>query len=419
MSSGIADTGARALGGAALLVCSLLAGCGRDPIARNEGPPAKPRNFNVVEEGELLRPDAGVVMTDRSAEHAFVYAALNVVDGANATYWAAPPEDPEQWAVIDLPARSRVTGVGASTNEEGGGLRPPGRLRFEGSLDGATFTELGTVDLVPARDRQILDIAPREIRTLRITMLPTPDGPTTPNLATVHLRGEELEPPAPPAFAGHWSIDGRPLEIRQEGNALYAIADMEPPMIFYGAVEGRVARLAWSRGNETGVAWLAVNRAGTHLSGNWWWLDPLMNPDFGETWYGERKGDPAPFGVEVPSIAQVHLKKLGRFPLYGLVFGPDGELDVDASRSGVEFIRRALGSFPTYRVRLEVLDSGSWDSKANLASASIRANKLRAALERAGIPASRLVVEPRQRTDLNSPLHRLLYTRVDFSLAGN
>ncbi len=398
---------------------SLLIGCKPDAGVAGKADPPKPGNWDTVDAAELIRPDSGAVIADRSGEWSYDRAAVSVLDAASETYWSSPPDDPEQWLVVDLPALTRVARVGVSTSEAGGGPAPPKKLRFEGSSDGQTFTELRTVDIVKGRDRQLFDVSPIELRAIRLTMLATPDGPGTPSLPTLHVRGEELEPFSMPQFAGHWSIDGRPLDISQAGNVIYAVAPMKPPMIFHGTVQGRAARLTWSRGNESGVAWLAVNPASNRLSGYWWWADPLMNLIPGEAWYGERQGDAPGFVTPISTIAQVHLRKVGRFPLYGLAVRPDGELDLEASRTGIEFILQALEAFPQYRVRLEVFEPNSWIKAKNMEVATDRAKRLRAGLVHAGVPEARLIVETGSREDVRSPLQRFLYTRVDFSLAGS
>jgi hypothetical protein len=190
-------------------------------------------------------------------------------------------------------------------------------------------------------------------------------------------------------------------------------------MVFYGAVEGRVARLVWVRGNETGLAWFTVNPSSTHLSGSWWHVGPLLEPWFAETWYGERSGDAPSFTTPIPKIADLHLRKSGSMPLYGLVFRPDGELDLEASRSAIAFLGQALEAFPSYKARLEVIECSTEDEAKNLAISRDRAAKLLAALTRAGLPAGRLVVEPVSRTDRLTLMRRLLFSRVDFSLTGN
>jgi len=150
-----------------------------------------------------------------------------------------------------------------------------------------------------------------------------------------------------------------------------------------------------------------------------WWIDPDLLFNFGEAWIGDRAGDAPRFNVPIPKIADVHLRKTGRFPLYGLVFREDGELDLEASASGLGFIRQALDSFPTFRVRLEVVACSSWLDEKNLDAARIRAEKLAAALERAGIPKQRLIIEARSRTDLIAAVQQLMYDQVEFSLADN
>ncbi|MCM2316823.1 MAG: discoidin domain-containing protein [Thermoanaerobaculia bacterium] len=417
MSSRAAERLARALGLALLLACGIAAGCKEEPPAKTE--PVRHALWFPDDPKELLTPARGVVVVDRSGELSFEGSTLSAIDGDPTTAWLSPPKDLEQWVVFEFSARSRITRVGASTDRVSPSSRSVAKLRFEGSLDGETFREIGTVDVERGKDDQTFEVPPSEVRFLRVTTLENHGDESTNAVPTLLAKGEELEQPAPPRFAGRWQVYDWTVDLSQEGSALYGVAQMDPPMIFYGAVDGRVARLVWSRGNESGVAWFTVNPSSTRLSGLWWWIGPVQDPWFGEAWYGERRGDAPLFRTPIPQIADVHLKKSGKMPLYGLVFRPDGELDVEASRSAIEFIGEALRAFPSYRVRLEVLNCSTWDEAKNLASSRDRAAKLSAALVRAGLPKERLIIESTSRTDRISLMLRLLFSRVDFSLAGN
>jgi hypothetical protein len=421
VSSGTADRSARGAVAAALLACTLaVAGCkSPSPEAPVADPAARPANWGVIAPDELLTAARGVVVTDRSGELSYASSSINAVDGDDSTLWMSPPKDTVQWLVVELPALSRIRQVGASTGNPGSIPNPVKTLRFEGSVDGSTFTELRTVELVKNGNNQLFDITPADVRFLRVTTLATYKDNEVMIVPTLHARGEELEPVPPPSFSGRWNVNGQELELSQEGNVVYGAVRMNPPMIFYGTVAGRSARLAWSRGNENGIARISIDRSSTHLSGGWWWIDPLLNFYLGEAWISARTGDAPPFTVPIPQIADVHLRKVGRFPLYGLVFRPDGELDLEASASGLGFIRQALQAFPKFKVRLEVVACDSWIEAKNLEAARARAAKLETALLHAGLPKERLIVAGRSRTDLPSTLYRIMYDQVEFSLAGN
>jgi len=395
-------------------------GCGAPPAEpKPADPAARPANWPVIAPDELFTAARGVVVTDRSGELSYLASSTNAVDGDDTTIWISPPKDTVQWLVVELPALTRIRQVGASTGDPGSITGPWKTLRFEGSVDGIKFTEPRTVELEKKQSPQLFDVTPTEVRFLRVTTLANHKDNEVTLVPTLHVRGEELEPVPPPSFSGRWNVNGHELDLSQEGNVIYGVVRMEPPMIFYGTVAGRGARLAWSRGNENGIAWLNIDRSSTHLSGRWWWIDPILNFNFGEAWISERIGDAPAFKVPIPQIADVHIRKVGRFPLYGLVFRPDGELDLEASASGLGFIRQALTAFPAFKVRLEVVACDSWIEAENLAAARARAAKLAAALERAGLPKERLIVDARSRTDLAPALYRLMYDQVEFSLAGN
>jgi hypothetical protein len=181
-------------------------------------------------------------------------------------------------------------------------------------------------------------------------------------------------------------------------------------------------RFAWSRGRAFGIGYLATNREATKLDGIWWHEQVPDRFHVGEAWYGDRVGNADAVQLPVQQVAQAHIQKVGRFPLYTLIYSPNGEVDRAASRSAFDFIRLALNEFPQFRVRLVVTEFDDRDPDKNLLASRERAKALAAALAAEGIPANRVVIDPigspMQLADRGTPMHRAMYTRVDFALTG-
>jgi hypothetical protein len=402
----------------AFLLIGFLLACAGEAPAPEVAEPA-----NRYDEGpNLLSVLRGAVVVDRSGEFSFEYAALFAIDGHHASAWISPPSDIEQWLIAELPVRSRIEAVGLSTGSIVLGRSSPKQVRYEISTDGVVWNHVGTFEFAADGGQQLHEISPREARFIRVTTLTNHGNPVGTYLPTLLATGENLDAYQRPSVAGRWILNDLTAHFREDGHRVFGYVDLEPPMLIDGAWDNRIVRFAWSRGLAYGVGFMTVAPE-DGLNGIWWY-ENLVDPGnaLGSPWYGRRVGEPGELRLDTASVAQLHIERNGKFPLFGLIFDDEGRFDAEASRAAVHFIRSAIDAFPQFRVSLEVSEFHSSDKTLNLAKSQRLSSSLIDGLAQLGLPAERLIVtatgSERPYPGTLGPLHWRMYSRVDFSFTA-
>jgi hypothetical protein len=407
---------------AALLLAGLVLSCAETPGTMVEGTSGP--SVEWQDEGpNVLALGRGATIVDRSGEISFEYSSMFTIDGQPTSMWSSPPGNIEQWLVAELPVRTRIDALGlvSATFAIGSSVED---VRFELSLDGTGWTDLGIFSFDRIDGKQLKPIDPAEAKFIRFTTLTNHGNAVVTHIPTLLAHGEELEPWRRPSIEGRWMLNDVEGHFREDGRRVYGRVDLDPPMWIDGAWGERIVRFAWVRGRSYGVGLIAVSPGGEGLNGIWWYENVVdFGNELGQPWFGRRIGDPDQFQVPTSGVAQLHIERDGRFPLFGLIVDERGEFDPEASRPAVDFLRLALDTFPQYRVRLEVSEFGSEQAAPNLEKSRRIADRLRAGLEAQGLPGGRLFVTPigseRPYPWRNAPLQRLMYSRVDFSLSAS
>jgi hypothetical protein len=403
---------------ATLLIIGLALGCQESPE------PPKPVVRDLDEGENLLSLRRGATVIDRSGEMSFNNASMHPLDGHPNSMWASPPGNLEQWMVAELPVKSRIEAVGLSLTSStmAAGVKD---IRFEHSLDGADWTSAGTFEFENKNEIRTHRIEPADARYLRISPLTNHGHPEISFVPTIIVRGEEVEAWVRPSVAGHWMLNDLHAHFREQEGRVYGRVELDPPMWIEGGWNDRIVRFAWIRGRSYGVGFLSVNPEGVVLNGLWWYENIVdFGNEFGGPWFGTRIGEAEEFDVSTPAVAQLHLERDGRFPLFGLIFDEAGELDAVASGPALDFLALAIESFPRLNVRLDASHFHSGSAEESLEVSRRRADSLRAALVARGLPDDRYRVTAVGSDGpypwRNSPLHWTMYSRVDFSLtSGN
>lgn len=388
-------------------------------LAACSEPAAPPADDAIVgSDGEnLLTLTRGAVVVHRTGEAGLHASAVQAIDSDPLSFWATPPGDLDETMTVALGGDAEIRRIGLSSGPRA--PRHPARsVRFEASLDGASFSPLGTVTLDEPGEAW-RDVAPARARFLRIATVPegTPPWVQVPTL----LASGSLRPAPRASIAGGWTINGVDAWFESRGDAVRGVTRETPPRLLEGGWEGPIVRLAWSRANEHGVVALAVDPSGQRMNGILWYLWP-HRPFFGTTWFG-RRNDAArpPSGGEPP--LSVFLRSDGRYPLYGLSFVGE-QLTAHSSRA-VEELASIIGRSEPGRFRLvaHYVDTGSAESDRRLAAA--RLDALRAALRGAGVDPSRAEFAAAGRAAAESandrpwtPLQVAVNNRVDLEIVS-
>lgn len=401
-----------------LLGALLLACAGEEPIGQ-----AAPAPLSYDEGPNVLSLLRGATIVDRSGEASLEFATMLAIDGQAASVWYTTPKNLEEWLVAELPTAAEIEKVGVSL----GHLAPISAfvrtVKFEASMDGEKWSDLGTFEFALRKGNQLHEVSPVEARFVRVTTLTNHGSDLLSLVPTILVWGRETSEWQRPSIEGRWLLNDQKADLRVEGSRVYGIVDLDPPMFLDGAWDGRVARFAWMRGPNWGVGILAASPGGSRLDGIWWYETFVdAGNELGTPWFGTRIGPAPEFDVATSAIAQMHIERNGVFPVFGLVFDDEGSFDRGASEHAIGFLHQAITSFPQYRVRLEVSELRSNDPARNLEVSRSMATSLREGLVSAGFPADRFVItgigSERPYPASAFPLHHVMYSRVDFSLTA-
>ena len=404
----------------AVFLCAALAGCGEHEPPRPKVPPkgvpmdAKPLDESD-ERSSLIGLARGTSIIARSGEAFGPVSAMNAIDDIPGSFWLTPPHDLPQWVTLALPARSRLNRVGIRTVK--GGEFTAKHVSFETSLDGAQWSPLTTVESADTNDAQWWNVAPAEARAVRVTIIDS--APTVGNvrLLSILAQGSELEAPQPGAIEGCWNINGMNAEFSAKGSQIRgALAMGKQPMELDGGSDERTTRLTWTRGNDYGLALVAVTPDGKHLSGMAW-HEEAIPMFYADAWFGERVPcGPRPAPVDVP--AQL-MRRAGRYSAFGLRFDRSGALDQKNSEQAIATIARLIKASAGH-VLIAGHEFRETSAKGNHERVALELDAVRKALAAAGVDVSHLPffaagsANPRQEPVTDAM--RAIYSSIDVEI---
>jgi hypothetical protein len=388
----------------------------------------------------------GGAVVDRTGEAYLDVSAVNLIDSNPQTYWLNPPHDLPQSVTIALAAPSRVARVGLRTVP--GGDFAVRKAAVEVSTDGHTFKPLGDVTPKNGGDVQFFDFPPTDATHVRVTVISGPVKDHDLRLDSIVVRGIETAALTRAPLAGAWRVNGRATALAQRGNHVTGTMEMGTvPMRLEGGFDrGRMLRLLYLRGNDYGLAAVGISPDGRHLSGLTWHEEPI--PLFhGDSWFGEavtqgpvgrqapspvrlsddsqdRRGRLSPHGTagdatDARQFAIDHLRRTGRYPLFGLAFRDDATLDAAGSDDALAIIANLAATAP---VPLRVVSHEFREAtpQANRARAQRALDALRSELARRGVNVSALqwitLGSDHPRQDADTDTVRALYSSIDLEI---
>lgn len=384
----------------ALVVALALAGCEKSaPQLDGVGPPIY---FQELHLGSMAN---GAVVTERSGEFSLRYSAVFAVDGFADTSWWSPRGEQEQWMVLRLPAQSRVDRITL--------LQPNGRVgaksvEIEAQSAEGEWLDIGSVDMtLDPGDRMLM---PQQLETsmLRFTMRGSGMHPVS-ALTEIVIDGVETGKRQPVEWAGEWALNQRTVTFAARGAMIVGSVPLRrTAMRLTGRPRNGFVPFAWSMGNATGYGAMSASATG-ELSGWWSWDEPRPW-DFGESWFGRRRGSGGTVTFDRRRFALDFLDRRKPSPFFELVT-PDGHLDRSAEAAeAVGVIRRIVTANRDQQFRLIV-----WDLDEG-AAARKRAQELDEWLnDGAELPNLEIGVAAGNMLELppRNALSRAMYQRVD------
>jgi hypothetical protein len=361
----------------------------------------------------------GGAVVDRTGEAYLDVSAVNLIDSNPQTYWLNPPHDLPQSVTIALAAPSRVARVGLRTVP--GGDFAVRKAAVEVSTDGHTFKPLGDVAPKNGGDVQFFDFPPTDATHVRVTVMSGPVKDHDLRLDSIVVRGIETAALTRAPLAGAWRVNGRATALAQRGNHVTGTMEMGTvPMRLEGGFDrGRMLRLLYLRGNDYGLAAVGVSPDGRHLSGLTWHEEPI--PLFhGDSWFGEADTQgPVGDATDARQFAIDHLRRTGRYPLFGLAFRDDATLDAAASDDALAIIANLAATAPV-PLRVVAHEFREATPQANRARAQRALDALRSELARRGVNVSALqwitLGSDHPRQDADTDTVRALYSSIDLEI---
>ena len=316
----------------AAVLATALAGCDRPETVREQIPfnpvPLETRPLDETDErSSIIGLARGTAIVARSGEAFGPVSAMNAIDGNPGSFWVSPPHDLPQWIILAMPARTRIERVGIRTKK--GGQYTANHIRFEWSADGNRWEPLTTIESADTNDAQWWPVPAVEARQLRVTMVESRHPGGDVRLHSILANGAELEPGHAGTIDGCWNINGLTAQFVTRGSQIRGSLSMGmEPLELDGGTDDRTVRFVWTRGNDYGLALLAVTPDGKHLSGMSW-HEEAIPMFYADAWFGERVQCGAPWTpVDVPLRL---MRRAGRYSAFGLSFRGDGELDSEKS----------------------------------------------------------------------------------------
>jgi hypothetical protein len=368
---------------------------------------AKPKAADDAEERKsLIDLSRGTTVVSRTGEAMLQFSAVQTIDGDGASFWAPPPGDLPQSITLALPARSRIDAVGIRTMAHG--RFTIGHIRFDASADGVHFAPLHTIQSADTDDAQWFDVAATAATHIRVTIIDGLTADRDPHLCSVLARGAELEQPHDADVTGCWLINGRAARFTR-GSGVLELGHQ--PIFFHGGSDGRLYRFNWIRGNDYGVAALAVAPDGRTMSGVQWHEEAIPF-FFGDSWLGSRRAC-SPVTAYPGDIPLRLLQRTGRFSLFGLRFREDGSLDAKASAFTLEWLTRFLSTKPNVRFVAHEFRQATAQRNKEFAQKELDALRRQLAIDQGSFVAQGSDA-PRQQPI--TQLTRAMYSSVDLEI---
>jgi hypothetical protein len=336
--------------------------------------------YPELDTGNLLTVASGVVVLGRSGEFDLRHSSIQAIDGEVRSPWVAIPGNDRETLVLELPATTVFEVLGSEASAKS--PNPAREIAFESSRDGVSWTPLAVV----ARESPgvaAVELEPREVDYLRVSTVAGFAPGTAVSVPKLVGRGRETSAPLSGSIDGRWRLNHLDATFSSEGSRFRGTIPLDPPMTIEGGSDGRMFRFVWMRGKGHGVGVATVSRDGQRLNMLTWhqWIAPMF---FASAYFGERTGD----GSVEPSLdtASGWLAKNGAIPLYGLVFGPEGELDAPRSAAGLELAAELMKQAAGGKLRFAGHEFRQESQEANRAVAQKQLDSLRRELERRGVP---------------------------------
>jgi outer membrane protein OmpA-like peptidoglycan-associated protein len=209
------------------------------------------------------------------------------------------------------------------------------------------------------------------------------------------FRGYGLKPAVPGPLeniSGTYDTKYSKFHIRQQGTALVGCYEFNEGLLD-GAIEGRLMKLTWREGKDSGPVVMIFNPDGKSFRG-YWWRTGQEKKQPGGTWDGSKAssqiGGCPHWSGSLGGELKKQLASEGRARVYGILFDLNSATIKAESKPVLEEVLGLLQGEPSWKLTIEGHTDSTGGYDYNLKLSLQRADAVKAYLLAAGIEAGRL-----------------------------
>jgi outer membrane protein OmpA-like peptidoglycan-associated protein len=193
-------------------------------------------------------------------------------------------------------------------------------------------------------------------------------------------------------ISGTYETDYSTFHVRQQGTALVGCYEYNDGLLD-GAIEGRVMKITWREGENTGPAVMVFAADGKSFRGYWWHKGNVMEAPSGN-WDGKKIGFQVGgcphWAGSLGGELKKQLSKEGRARVYGILFDLNSAVIRSESKPVLDEVLNMLNTEPAWKLTIEGHTDSTGSADYNQTLSLLRAESVKNYLVAAGISAERL-----------------------------
>ncbi|MDD3815991.1 MAG: OmpA family protein [Desulfocapsaceae bacterium] len=229
-------------------------------------------------------------------------------------------------------------------------------------------------------------------RWLRLTLVSNYGSPEYIELFSFKGYGEKPSPVEVGNIAGTYNSDYANFHVQQEGTALNGCYEYNDGLIT-GSIEGKVMKLTWREGENTGPALMVFADDSKSFQG-FWWRKGLEQGAPAGTWNGTKTstqvGGCPHWSGSLGGELKKQLDSTGRARIYGIRFALNSAAIDPASLPILHEVLQLLQSEPALKLSIEGHTDSTGTAERNQTLSQQRAESVKGYLVGQGIVADRL-----------------------------
>ncbi|MBN2124501.1 MAG: OmpA family protein [Deltaproteobacteria bacterium] len=207
--------------------------------------------------------------------------------------------------------------------------------------------------------------------------------------------GERPDVASPGSISGAYDTDYAEFHVLQQGTALTGCYEYSEGLLD-GAIYGRLMKIIWKEGDNSGPAVMVFDEAGRSFRGFWWRKGQEKDAPAGK-WNGKKKtntvGGCPHWTGSVGGELKKQLSTEKRARIYGILFDTDSAVIKAESKPVLEEVLTLLRDEPSWQLTIEGHTDSVGSDEHNQSLSQQRADSVKAYLVKGGVDETRLKTE--------------------------